>query len=82
VWESVNALQKQLNEEHESELFDKAMKEIAVPPLGHVTRWYIHTSYIPLPDGGRPRCTFGMKDTLENEYKLDIPARTPERYHS
>ena len=82
VWESVNALQKQLNEEHESELFDKAMKEITVPPLGHVTRWYIHTSYIPLPDGGRPCCTFGMKDTLDNQYRLEIPARPAKTYHS
>ena len=82
VWQSVNALQKQLKSDHESELFDEEMKEITVPPLGSVTRWYIHTSYIPLPDGGRPRCTFGMKDTLDNLYKLEIPARAPEEYHS
>jgi hypothetical protein len=82
VWESVNASLKQLKTDHESELFDKEMKEITVPPLGSITRWYVHTSYIPLPDGGRPRCTFGMKDTLDNQYRLEVPARAPETYHS
>jgi hypothetical protein len=77
VWETVNASLKQLKEEHE--LF---ADEITVPPLGHVTRWYIHTSYIPFPDGGRPSCTFGMKDTLDNQYRLRIPARAPETFRS
>jgi hypothetical protein len=53
-----------------------------VPPLSSVTRWRVDISLIPLPDGGRPRCTFGTKDTLDNEYKLDILARAPETYHS
>jgi hypothetical protein len=77
VWDTVNATTKRLKEEHASELFDG---EIAVPPLGSVTRWYVHTSWIPLPDGGRPRCTFGMKDTLDNQYRFDIPARAAETY--
>ncbi len=79
VWDSVNTLLKRLRTNHRSELFTG---EITVPPLGSVTRWYVHTSYIPLPDGGRPHCTFGMKDTLDNEYRLDIPARAPETYQS
>ena len=82
VWECVNAALKQLKADHESELFDKEMKEITVPPLGSITRWYIHTSYLPLPDGGRPLCKFGMRDTLDNQYRLEIPARAPETYHS
>jgi len=82
VWEAVNAWLTQLKSDHESELFDMEMKEVTVPPLGHVTRWYIHTSYIPIPDGGRPRCTFGMKDALDNQYRLEIPARAPETYSS
>jgi hypothetical protein len=79
VWESVDAATKRLKEEHASELFDG---EMTVPPLGTITRWMVHTSYLPLPDGGRPRCTFGMKDTLDNQYKFDIPARAAQTYSS
>ena len=79
VWASVNASTKQLKEDHKSELFDG---ELTVPPQGSVTRWKLNTSYFPIPDGGRPRCTFGMKDTLGNDYKFEIPARSAETYHS
>jgi hypothetical protein len=79
VWDAVNASTKRLKEEHASELFNG---EITVPPLSTITRWMVHTSYLPLPGGGRPRCTFGMKDTLDNQYKFDIPARAAETYSS
>lgn len=78
VWTSVNALLKELKTEHESEQF---AEEAMVPPIGSITRWIFGTSYIP-QQGGRPSCTFGMKDALDNDYKLDIPARAPETYHS
>jgi hypothetical protein len=77
VWTSVNALLRELKAEHASAIFDN---EITVPPLGSVTRWIIHTAYIPA-QGGRPRCTFGVKDTLDNLYKFDIAARAANTYH-
>jgi hypothetical protein len=79
VWDSVNAAKAHLSSDHQGELF---AGEITVPPGGSVTRWYIDTAYVPLPDGGRPHCTFQIRDILDNAYELEIPARPPRIYRS
>jgi hypothetical protein len=79
LWNRVIAIRRKLKSDHRSELF---AGEITLPPLGSITRWHVDTTFIPLPNGGRPRLTFGMKDTLDNQYRLEVPARAPETYHS
>lgn len=79
VWNSVNDSKSRLTSEHNSELF---ADEITVPPGGSVTRWHIDTAYVPLLEGGRPHCTFQIKDILDNTYELDIPARPSITFRS
>ena len=79
VWDSVSAMTSILTSEHESELF---ADEITVPPGGSVTRWHIDTAYVPLPEGGRPHCIFQIKDSLDNAYELNIPARPSATFRS
>jgi hypothetical protein len=79
VRDAVNDLTAKLTAEHNSELFTD---EIIVPPGMSIIRWHINTAYVPIPEGGRPQCTFQVKDTLDNTYELDIPARPPKTYRS
>jgi hypothetical protein len=79
VWDRANTLKIALSSDHAAELF---AGEITVPPAGSITRWHVDTVYVPLPHGGRPHCTFQVKDTLGNTYELDIPARLPKTYRS
>jgi hypothetical protein len=79
VRDAVDNARARLIAEHNSELFTG---EITVPPGMSVIRWHIDTAYVPLPEGGRPHCTFLVKDTLDNSYELDIPARPPKKYRS
>lgn len=79
VWNSVNDSKSRLMSEHKSELFGG---EITVPPGGSVTRWHIDTAYVPLPEGGRPHCTFQITDILDNTYELNIPARPSITFRS
>jgi hypothetical protein len=79
VWADVNASKKRLQDEHAQEMFGG---ELTLLPQASEMRWLVGTSYVPIPDGGRPRCTFAIKDVLSNLYKLDIPARAPETYQS
>lgn len=79
VRDAVNDSTARLIAEHNSELFTD---EITVPPGMTIIRWHIDTAYAPLPEGGRPHCTFLVKDTLDNTYELDIPARPPKTYRS
>jgi hypothetical protein len=81
VWESVNASTKRLKNEHAQEMFGSG-GELTLPPHASVVGWQVGTSYVPLPNGGRPRCTFAMKDVLGNIYKLVIPSRESETYQS
>jgi hypothetical protein len=79
VRDAVSDWQARLAGEHNSELFTE---EITVPPGASITRWHIDTAYVPLPQGGRPHCIFQLRDTLDNTYELDIPARPPKIYRS
>jgi hypothetical protein len=79
VWDAVNHSASHLTSEHQAELF---AGDITVPPHGSVTRWYVDTAYVPLPEKGRPHCTFLITDTLDNSYELDIPARPAKRFRS
>ena len=76
---AVSDSKAKLTAEHNSELFTG---EIMVPPGTSMTRWHIDTAYVPSPEGGRPHCTFQLKDTLDNIYELDIPARPPRTFRS
>lgn len=79
VRDSVNESMTKLTAEHSSELFTN---EITVPPGISIIRWHIDTAYVPFPEGGRPHCTFQVKDILDNTHELDIPARPPKTYRS
>jgi hypothetical protein len=61
-----------LSSDHESELF---AGETTVPPHGSVTRWFINSAYASPQNGGRPRLIVQIKDTLNNTYELNVPAR-------
>jgi hypothetical protein len=79
VWDAVSYSKAMLTAEHNSELFTG---EIIVPPGTSIIRWHIDTAYVPSPEGGRPHCTFQVKDTLDYTYELDIPARPSKTYRS
>jgi len=79
VRDAVSDLKEKLTAGHNSEL---STDEITVPPGTSIMRWHIDTAYAPFPEGGRPHCTFQAKDTLDNTYELDIPARPPKTYRS
>jgi hypothetical protein len=56
--------------------FDGLFTEpITLAPRISESRWFIGGAYATIPDGGRPQCTCHVRDTWDNTYELEIPAR-------
>jgi membrane protein implicated in regulation of membrane protease activity len=62
-----------------SYIYSPSLTPMDLRPDDSITGWFIRAAALPA-QGGRPRCTFIVTDTLDDTYELDIPAR-PQKTH-